>query len=164
MKYCYAESPLGALLLAGTAEGLHVVGFPEGSGHREVETDWIEDPQPFRTVAAQLKAYFAGERFKFQFPLSPSGTAFQLKVWGALQRTPYGQTISYGQVASSIGNPKASRAVGAAVGSNPLPIVVPCHRVIGKSGSLTGFGGGLPAKRMLLELEQRVSLTVRQDF
>ncbi len=161
MKYCYAESPLGALLLAGATDGLHVVGFPEGSGHREAEPDWMEDPQPFRTVAAQLEAYFAGERFKFQFPLTPSGTAFQLKVWGALQRIPYGETISYGELASRIGNPKASRAVGAAVGSNPLPIVVPCHRVVGKSGSLTGFGGGLPAKKMLLELEQRTSVRVR---
>jgi methylated-DNA-[protein]-cysteine S-methyltransferase len=160
MKYCYVESPLGPLLLAGTAEGLHVVGFPEGSGHREVEPDWFEDPQPFRTVAAQLGAYFAGERFKFQFPLAPSGTVFQLKVWGALQRIPYGETISYGELASRIGNSKASRAVGAAVGSNPLPIVVPCHRVIGKSGSLTGFGGGLPAKKLLLELEERTSVRV----
>ena len=161
MNYCYAESPLGPLLLAGRSEGLHVVGFPEGTGRREVEPDWIEDSQPFRTVAAQIEAYFAGERFKFQCPLSPSGTAFQLKVWGALQRIPYGETISYGELASRIGNPKASRAVGAAVGSNPIPIVVPCHRVIGKSGSLTGFGGGLPAKKMLLELEQRISVRVR---
>ncbi len=161
MKYCYTDSPLGALLLAGTAEGLHVIGFPEGFGHRDVEADWIEDPQPFRSVAAQLVAYFAGERFKFQFPLSPSGTAFRLQVWGALQRIPYGETISYGELAARIGNPKASRAVGAAVGSNPLPIVVPCHRVIGKSGSLTGFGGGLPAKKMLLELERRTSIAVR---
>ena len=161
MKYWYAESPLGPLLLAGTAEGLHVIGFPSGSGHREVEPDWIEDPQPFRAVVAQLEAYFAGERFKFQFPLTPTGTAFQLKVWEALQRIPYGQTISYGELASRVGNPKASRAVGAAVGSNPVPIVVPCHRVIGKSGSLTGFGGGLSAKKMLLELEQRKSVAVR---
>ena len=161
MKYCFAESPLGALLLAGTSEGLHIVGFPEGSGRREVEADWIEDSRPFRTVEAQLEAYFAGERFKFQFPLAPTGTEFRLKVWGALQRIPYGQTTSYGELATRIGNPKASRAVGAAIGSNPLPIVVPCHRVIGKSGSLTGFGGGLSAKKMLLELEQRISIRVR---
>ena len=161
MKYWYVESPLGPLLLAGTAEGLHIISFPSGSGRRDVEPDWIEDRQPFLAVSAQLEAYFAGERLEFQFPLSPTGTVFQLKVWEALQQIPYGQTISYGELASRIGNPKASRAVGAANCANPLLIVVPCHRVIGRSGGLTGFGGGLSAKKMLLELEQRTLSALR---
>ena len=156
MRYCYTESPLGRLLLAGSRDSLQLLAFPTGPCRRDAEPDWIRDSKPFHVVFSQLAAYFAGERFKFRCRLKPRGTDFQLRVWGELQRIPYGHTTSYGEIASRIGNPKASRAVGAAVGSNPLPIIVPCHRVIGKSGQLTGFGGGLPAKKMLLDLEHRI--------
>jgi methylated-DNA-[protein]-cysteine S-methyltransferase len=105
----------------------------------------------------QLSEYFAGERKEFDFPLAPEGTEFQRAVWKRLQEIPYGQTISYGELARRVGNPKASRAVGAANGKNPIPIVIPCHRVIGADGKLTGFGGGLPIKEALLAIERSSS-------
>ncbi len=103
----------------------------------------------------QLREYFAGKRADFDLPLAPEGTEFQRSVWRNLQDIPYGETISYGELAKRVGNPKASRAVGAANGQNPIPIVIPCHRVIGANGKLTGFGGGLPTKEALLALETR---------
>ena len=108
---------------------------------------------PVARAARQLRAYFAGERSDFDIPLSPEGTEFQRRVWHELERIPYGCTISYGELAKRVGNPKASRAVGAANGANPLPIVVPCHRVIGADGTLTGFGAGIDVKAKLLEIE-----------
>lgn len=108
----------------------------------------------FKPVKQQLAAYFAGELTDFNLVLAPEGTDFQLAVWTALQKIPYGETCSYGDIANRIGKPEASRAVGAANGQNPLPIVIPCHRVIGSNGSLTGFGGGLDCKQFLLRLEQ----------
>ena len=107
----------------------------------------------FKEPIRQLQAYFAGELENFDLPLGPQGTPFQQKVWNELCRIPYGQTISYGELAKRIGNPNASRAVGLANGSNPIPILIPCHRVIGSSGKLVGYGGGLELKRRLLELE-----------
>lgn len=104
----------------------------------------------------QLDEYFQAKREKFDLPLSVSGTPFQQDVWSALQQIPFGQTVSYSQIANRIGRPRAVRAVGAANGANPIPIVIPCHRVIGANGSLTGFGGGLPNKELLLELEGAV--------
>jgi methylated-DNA-[protein]-cysteine S-methyltransferase len=112
---------------------------------------------PFREVIAQLEAYFAGELRRFDLPLAPEGTPFQREVWSALTAIPYGETVSYGELARRLGRPAASRAVGAANGQNPIPIVIPCHRVIGADGSLTGFGGGLAIKRRLLDLEAGVS-------
>jgi methylated-DNA-[protein]-cysteine S-methyltransferase len=108
-------------------------------------------------AAAQLKAYFAGQLTSFDLPVAPEGTGFQRTVWAGLRRIPYGETISYGELASRIGQPTASRAVGLANGRNPVAIIVPCHRVVGADGSLTGYGGGLDRKRFLLALEQRVS-------
>ena len=108
----------------------------------------------FKPVKQQLAAYFAGELTDFNLVLAPKGTDFQLAVWAALEKIPYGETCSYGDIANRIGKPDASRAVGAANGQNPLPIVIPCHRVIGSNGSLTGFGGGLDCKQFLLRLEQ----------
>lgn len=105
----------------------------------------------------QIQSYFAGERTDFELPLEPEGTSFQKRVWQALRRIPYGQTRSYAEIAREIGSPKGFRAVGAANGRNPLPVIVPCHRVIGADGSLTGFGGGLPVKRILLEMEAQRS-------
>jgi methylated-DNA-[protein]-cysteine S-methyltransferase len=107
-----------------------------------------------RETVRQLKAYFSRKLTRFNLPLSPDGTPFQLTVWRELERIPYGELISYGELARRIGKPKASRAVGAANGANPIPIVVPCHRVIGSNGTLTGYGGGLPIKEKLLALER----------
>ncbi len=154
MYYSHTDSPVGRLLLAGDAAGLRLIGFPTGKGRRAPEPDWRQDDAPFREAVRQLEAYFAGALTDFSLELAPRGTPFQLAVWRALSEIPYGETRSYGELARAIGRPKASRAVGAANGSNPLPIVVPCHRVIGSSGKLTGFGGGLAAKAILLSLEQ----------
>lgn len=153
MYYCYIDSPIGELLLAGDAQALSVIGFPKGSMRRDPEPDWIFKEQPFEEVRRQLDEYFAGERKEFDLPLSLQGTEFQVQVLQALQTIPYGETTSYGAIAKQIGRPKAVRAVGAANGRNPIPIVVPCHRVIGSSGDLTGFGGGLDTKAELLRLE-----------
>jgi len=154
MKYRYIKSPIGQLLLAGDDEGLKFIGFPEGKGVIQPQADWKEDKRAFADVRKQLDEYFAGRRKTFDVKLSPSGTAFQREVLGALQQIPYGETRSYQDIASVLGRPRAVRAVGAANGRNPLPIIIPCHRVIGANGSLTGFGGGLPTKRYLLELER----------
>lgn len=153
MYYCYQETPIGNLLLAGDEAGLAVVGFPEGSRRREPEPDWIFNEKPFAEVQKQLSEYFDGRRTAFDLPLRPTGTEFQLQVLEALQRIPYGTTCSYRDIAERIGRPRAVRAVGAANGRNPIPVIIPCHRVIGASGDLTGFGGGLPTKEALLRLE-----------
>ena len=120
-----------------------------------MDPEWREDKVPLREVIQQLRAYFAKELETFELTLAPEGTDFQQSVWNELCGIPYGETISYGELAKRVGNPKASRAVGAANGQNPIPIIIPCHRVIGSDGKLTGFGGGLPIKQKLLALEQR---------
>lgn len=151
--YHYQSSPIGDLLLAGDGDALHLLGFPSGSMARRHDAGWKKDAAPFREVSFQLQEYFAGERQAFDLSLAPQGTAFQQQVWAALQEIPFAETWSYGQLAAHIGRPTASRAVGAANGVNPIPIIIPCHRVIGASGKLTGFGGGLDTKRYLLDLE-----------
>ena len=153
MYYCYLDTPIGELLLAGDDDGLSMIGFPKGSMRREPEADWIFNEARLAEARRQIGEYFAGERRDFDLPLRLSGTDFQVSVLEALQEIPYGETVSYGDIAKRIGRPKAVRAVGAANGRNPLPIVVPCHRVIGSDGSLTGFAGGLEAKKLLLRLE-----------
>ena len=150
------ESPVGRLLLAGDGTRLKLVYFQAGPHARRAAPDWTADAGPFRAVMAQLEEYFGGRRREFDLPLAPEGTTFHRSVWQALTRIPYGETISYSELARRIGNPQAPRAVGLANGANPLPIVVPCHRVIGADGSLTGFGGGLDIKRQLLALEGAV--------
>ena len=155
MKYRYIKSPIGLLLLAGDDEGLKFVGFPEGKGQVQPQPEWKKDDRAFKDVKKQLDEYFAGKRKTFDLKLAPSGTAFQREVLTALQQIPYGETRSYQDIASGVGRPRAVRAVGAANGRNPLPIIIPCHRVIGANGSLTGFGGGLPVKQFLLDLERR---------
>lgn len=157
MFYTYVATPIGELLLAGTHEALHFVGFPAGKSCLRHQDCWLHDEKPFAEAKRQLAAYFAGELTAFELSLAPQGTAFQQQVWRALQRIPYGHTCSYGDIARQVGSPAASRAVGAANGRNPLPIIIPCHRVIGSTGKLTGFGGGLSAKAQLLRLEQRFS-------
>ena len=153
MYYCYLDTPIGELLLAGDDDALCLVGFPEGSMRKDPEPDWIYNEKPFAMARQQLTEYFAGERREFDLPLKLNGTEFQMSVLRALQQIPYGETTSYAEVAARIGRPKAVRAVGAANGRNPIPIIVPCHRVIGSHGDLTGFGGGLDTKEALLRLE-----------
>ena len=156
MKYCYLDSPIGRLLLAGDEQGLKLLSFPSGKMAQQPDSDWLKDKTAFPEARQQLGEYFAGKRHEFILKLAPHGTVFQLDVLKALQKIPYGKTSTYAELAKKIGRPKAVRAVGAANGRNPLPIIIPCHRVIGADGSLTGFGGGLPTKKKLLELEGAV--------
>jgi methylated-DNA-[protein]-cysteine S-methyltransferase len=153
MRYDLVETPIGPLLVAADGEGLRLVHFQAGPRPRRPDPDWQHDAASFRALRSQLAEYFARKRQAFDLVLAPEGTSFQLATWRALTAIPYGTTISYSELARRVGRPEAVRAAGAANGQNPLSIVVPCHRVIGKDGSLTGFGGGLPVKRALLELE-----------
>ena len=157
--HCTAQatvaSPLGPVLLARTARGLAGAWF-EGQAHHPGAIDAPEQPQDalLREAAGQLRAYFAGERDTFDVPLDLQGTAFQRSVWVALQRIAPGTTCTYGDIASALGQPSAVRAVGGAVGRNPVSVIVPCHRVVGRDGSLTGYAGGVERKRALLLLER----------
>ena len=153
--YTIMKSPIGPLMLAGDERGLRLVHFMTGRRPKSPQRDWTEDKTPFKEVVRQLDAYFDGKLKDFDLPLILDGTAFQLLVWNNLRKIPYGETISYGQLAKRIGSPDAARAVGLANGSNPIPIIIPCHRVIGSNGDLTGFGGGLALKKKLLALESR---------
>jgi methylated-DNA-[protein]-cysteine S-methyltransferase len=151
--WCEVESPIGALLLAGDERALKIVHFQAGPRPLRPPRAWHADGAPLREAVQQLAEYFTGVRRTFSVPLAPAGTSFQLKVWEALRDIPYGETLTYGELARRLGSAHGARAVGLANGSNPLPVIVPCHRVIGADGSLTGFGGGLPIKRALLQLE-----------
>jgi methylated-DNA-[protein]-cysteine S-methyltransferase len=156
MNYSYLESPIGTLLIVGDDEAIRRIEFPKNGKARRPESGWVESGRgAVAETIRQLREYFAGRRSEFDLPLAPEGTEFQRMVWRRLQEIPYGETISYGELAKRVGNAKASRAVGAANGQNPIPIVIPCHRVIGSNGKLTGFGGGLPTKEALLALEAR---------
>lgn len=159
VSYTVTESPVGDLLLAADGEGLRRLVFQGGKRPLTPPASWRRDKHArvLLDAASQLKAYFAGDLREFDLPLAPEGTAFQLRVWKGLQDIPWGETRSYGELAASIGSPNASRAVGAANGKNPLAIVIPCHRVIGSTGKLTGFGGGLHVKANLLKLERQPS-------
>lgn len=157
LRYSYHDSPVGPLLLAGTNTTLDYISFPTGRTTIKPRRQWERDDAFFPKTRQQLNAYFAGELTEFDLPIRFNGSEFQNAVWRALYEIPYGETVSYGDIAQRIGEPlSSSRAVGVANGQNPLPIVVPCHRVIGADGSLTGFGGGLPTKQFLLDLEERV--------
>ncbi len=148
------DSPVGPLSIAADDTALRAIEFQRNRHPVRRGDDWREGDSPLlRRARRQLEEYFAGRRRVFELPLAPRGTAFQCAVWNALATIPYGATISYAELASRAGRPAAVRAVGAANGRNPLPIVLPCHRVIGADGSLTGFGGGLPTKQYLLKLE-----------
>lgn len=155
MHYSYVESPIGDLLVAGDDGVLKLVSFPCGSMAREPGEGWERKDSEFDEVRRELGEYFEGKRESFDVPLEADGTDFQRDVLGALQQIPYGETRTYGEIAEHLGKPKASRAVGAANGRNPIPILIPCHRVIGSDGSLTGFGGGIDTKEFLLSLERR---------
>jgi methylated-DNA-[protein]-cysteine S-methyltransferase len=155
MKYTYIDSPIGRLQVTRDEGGVTGLDLPTARYPRQIRDDWERDDAVFDDVRAQLSEYFAGTRQQFDLPLNARGNAFQHAVWQVLTEIPYGETTSYGKVAVSIGHPDASRAVGLANGQNPIPIIIPCHRVIGADGSLTGYGGGLDAKRFLLDHEAR---------
>jgi methylated-DNA-[protein]-cysteine S-methyltransferase len=150
--YTTVDSPIGELLLVGDGHALHGL-YMQGGRRKRIDPDWKRADEPFAAVAGQLAEYFAGERREFDVPLVLDGPPFQRQAWHALREIPYGETVSYGEQARRIGQPDAARAIGAANGQNPIAVIVPCHRVIGADGSLTGFGGGLERKRLLLDLE-----------
>jgi methylated-DNA-[protein]-cysteine S-methyltransferase len=155
MYYDFLETGIiGTLTLVGDEAGLRHIDFEEERSPITIRDQWKKKPDFFAPVKQQLRAYFKRELEQFDIPLAPVGTPFQLKVWQALRTIPYGELVSYKTIAEAIGNPKAVRAVGGANGKNPLPIIVPCHRVIGSDGSLTGFGGGLETKKRLIDLER----------
>jgi len=161
MIFLHQDTPIGPLLIAGDGEAVRAIRFPKNGQAVGPESGWTKSARgAVNEAARQLREYFEGGRLEFDLPLAPEGTEFQRAVWRRLQEIPYGETISYGELAKRVGNPAASRAVGAANGRNPIPIVIPCHRVIGASGKLTGFGGGLPIKEALLALEARQLLLV----
>jgi methylated-DNA-[protein]-cysteine S-methyltransferase len=154
MQYRSVDSPIGPLLLAGDGQGLRFLLFARGKSGARPKPDWEEDRGLLKEPVRQLTAYFAGKLRAFDIAIAPRGTSFQTQVWRALCDIPYGETTSYGELARHIGKPNAVRAVGLANGSNPIAIVIPCHRVIGSNGSLVGYGGGLPIKQALLALER----------
>jgi methylated-DNA-[protein]-cysteine S-methyltransferase len=153
MLYTFVDSPLGDLLAVRDERGLTGLYLPTGKHPRAVDPAWTRNDAAFDEVRAQLAEYFAGQRQQFSVALNAAGTPFQRRVWAALREIPYGETTSYGKTAAAIGSPDAARAVGLANGQNPISIIVPCHRVVGANGSLTGYGGGLDAKRWLLAHE-----------
>ena len=160
--YTYIDTPVGKLMLAGCDDhGLRYIAFQCGKGALGPKPEWRQSAAPFRAVERQLREYFQGKRTVFELKRHPKGTPFQRAVWDALLDIPYGETRTYGEIARAIGRPTAVRAVGLANGRNPLPIVVPCHRVIGASGKLVGYGGGLPVKQALLDREREVSAARR---
>ncbi|MFZ3211541.1 MAG: methylated-DNA--[protein]-cysteine S-methyltransferase [Terriglobales bacterium] len=152
IHYSRIDSPVGPLLLAVSERGLMALEFGRGD-----VAGWVESPEKTAPYVRQLEEYFAGRRRGFDLPLDLRGTDFQKRCWQELLKIPHGETRSYAEIARAIGNPAAVRAVGLANGKNPIAIIVPCHRVIGSDGSLTGYGGGLDVKRQLLELEGALS-------
>lgn len=155
MYYDIIPTPIGNVTLVGTETALTFIALPQSKRPLVIAPDWRRDAGPFVAAREQFDAYFDGVLTAFTLPLQSIGTSFQLGVWRELSNIGYGETISYAELARRIGKPTASRAVGLANGANPLSIIVPCHRVIGANGSLTGYGGGIDAKRWLLDHEQR---------
>lgn len=152
--YCYHASPLGNIRLTASELGVQTLYLPTQKNLASLPDEATKDAPRFKPVCEQLDAYFSGELRQFDVNLDPVGTKFQKQVWAELVKIPYGKTATYGELAAMINNPSASRAVGAANGKNPVAIIIPCHRVIGKSGALTGYAGGLAAKEHLLNLER----------
>jgi methylated-DNA-[protein]-cysteine S-methyltransferase len=153
MKYTYIDSPIGRLQVTRDEGGVTGLDLPTARYPRLIQDAWQRDDAAFDDARAQLSEYFAGTRQQFDLPLNARGNAFQHAVWQVLTEIPYGETTSYGKVAAAVGHPDGARAVGVANGQNPIPIIVPCHRVIGADGSLIGYGGGLSTKRWLLDHE-----------
>lgn len=162
--HAVVDTPVGALTLVGDGRTLSGLYFPDHARHPGIGTFGPRDDQAFAAARAQLAEYFAGERTEFDLPLAPRGNEFQQAVWRLLTTIPYGRTRSYGQLAAQLGDPGLARAVGSANGRNPISIVVPCHRVVGHNGSLTGYAGGLERKAFLLELEQGAAARVPTLF
>jgi methylated-DNA-[protein]-cysteine S-methyltransferase len=156
MIYTTIDSPIGPLLLTGDGNTLQGLSMQGGRRPLAIGSSWQRTDDAFGTVRSQLRQYFSGRRQAFELKLELTGSPFELTVWNALQQIPYGTTTSYGALAQQIGHPSAARAVGLANGRNPVAVIIPCHRVIGADGSLTGFGGGLERKRFLLDLETGV--------
>lgn len=155
MVHTVVDSPVGRLTLVATDGVLSGLYMTEQRHRPPRETFGEPDPGPFDKTIEQLAEYFAGDRAEFDLPLTLAGTPFQRTVWTALRDIPYGETVSYGELAQHIGRPTASRAVGLANGKNPISIIVPCHRVVGSNGDLTGYGGGIERKRHLLDFERQ---------
>jgi len=151
------DSPIGELLLVGDHHALHGLFMQDGRTRATLNPDWKHAPAAFAAARTQLAEYFAGQRTRFELELALTGTTFQRRVWRELQNVPYAETISYGELARRIGQPSAPRAVGLANGRNPISVIVPCHRVIGANGTLTGYGGGAERKRRLLDLEAQAA-------
>ncbi len=156
LLYETIDSPIGTLLLVGDGHALHRVDMQQGRRPTRIDPSWVRDPEALADVTSQLGEYFAGDRRAFDLELAMNGNPFERRVWDELREIPYGETASYGQIAHRVGAASAARAVGLANGRNPIAVIVPCHRVIGSDGSLTGYGGGLERKRFLLELESGV--------
>jgi methylated-DNA-[protein]-cysteine S-methyltransferase len=150
------DSPIGTLTLVAEDDALTEVRFPNDSHDDDIDMIDVADHAVLQQAADELGEYFSGARVDFDVPLDPRGTAFQLAAWSALRTIPYGETVSYGEQAKRLGDAGKARAVGAANGRNPLPIIVPCHRVVGANGHLTGFGGGIESKAWLLDHEREV--------
>lgn len=157
MFHTTIDSPIGELLVTGDGRALCGLWMQDGHRPRQPHPDSVEADEPFDEAITQLHEYFAGERREFDLPLAPPGGEFSQRVWAELRKIPYGETITYGEQARRLGIRSAARAVGTANGQNPLAVIVPCHRVIGANGKLTGYAGGLERKRLLLELESGVS-------
>ena len=154
MYYTWINTAVGKILIAGDDAGLRTISFEKGKYSAEIGIDWKKDEVFLKNAVDQLKSYFAGELKKFDLPLCPEGTPFQKSVWKALLNIPYGKTASYKDIAVAVKNPKAVRAVGGANGRNPIPIVIPCHRVISSDGKMGGYSSGLDIKERLLKLER----------
>jgi methylated-DNA-[protein]-cysteine S-methyltransferase len=157
--YCFLDAPIARLLAIASTNGLHGLHMQDGKYEPRIDPGWVMDAQLplFVSLQTQLEEYFNYQRTEFQIPLAPAGTSFQKRVWQALLEISFGQTLSYSELALRLGDIKAIRAVAAANGRNPIGILIPCHRVIGKDGSLTGYAGGLAQKQKLLALEQKLS-------
>jgi methylated-DNA-[protein]-cysteine S-methyltransferase len=164
LRYTTIDSPVGELLLLGDGRALRGLFMQQGRTGVTTHRHWARDDAAFDAVRAQLDEYFDCRRAAFDLPLDPHGTRFQRLVWRALQEIPYGETVTYGELARRLGRPSASRAVGAANGHNPISVIVPCHRVVGGDGTLTGYGGGIERKRFLLELEAEKRAPVPKTY
>jgi methylated-DNA-[protein]-cysteine S-methyltransferase len=162
--YDYLDSPLGTLVVEGDGEFITGLYLPQHKGWSGPSADWQRSAAPFAAMREQLAAYFSGDLRTFDLPLKPAGTLFQQRVWCELTRIGFGTTITYAQLAARVGQPSASRAVGHANGRNPISIIVPCHRVVGTGGKLTGYAGGLDKKQRLLDWEREASQSVRASF
>lgn len=160
MQFIAFETELGQTILAANTQGLTGLWFTDQRHFAGIQEDWLhEETELLSKAKQQLLSYFAGELQQFDLPLAPQGTIFQARVWQALQNIEYGVTCSYGDIANQLNQPKAVRAVGAAIGKNPLSIIIPCHRVLGSQKQLTGYAGGLERKQWLLQLEQSHKLS-----